>query len=217
LYILRSDTSHCFEVSCGRHHTIALDAKSQVWTFVSWGRPFRIDSPLLDCHSPVTTPIQVECGWSFSSILTRSGDVLVYWQGTGNIARLVLNHYDALRDQPESLARATADPFRLPTIPRLPDLPETGLSGEDSWEETKLIRIAALDNNIIGLTNKGHVLRYNQLNNDRVYTSGRWEYVRSYALDIALSRNDAIRYSYQSSARLRVSGSIPFSWTRVIA
>src|SRR5882762_2958403 len=162
---------HCFECSCGRYHTMALDAKLQVWTFVSWGRPFRLDSPLLDCHSLDTTPMQVECGWMYSSILTKSGDVLVYWQGTGDIEERIINHNNAVRDQPESLACATPDhtipcatwtmqanPFRLPAVPQVPDLPDTRLSEEERRRETKLIKIAALDNVIIGLTNKGHVL-----------------------------------------------------------
>ena len=74
-----------------------------------------------------------------------------------------------------------ADPVRLPPIPaeRLPVLPGTGLSQEDRDKETKLVKIASLDNNILGLTNKGHVLRYGELYGEETYRAGRWEYVRA--------------------------------------
>ena len=72
------------------------------------------------------------------------------------------------------------DPVRLPPIPfeSLPGLLHTGLAQEALEEETKLVKIAALDNNIIGLTNKGHVLRYGELHGENEYQQGRWEYVR---------------------------------------
>ena len=65
--------------SCGRFHTTAMDSKSDVWTFTSWGQPFRLGSKLVDKSTPDATPIQVKSGWGFSAVLTESGDVLVYW------------------------------------------------------------------------------------------------------------------------------------------
>ncbi|KAF7370577.1 RCC1/BLIP-II protein [Mycena sanguinolenta] len=60
-------------VSCGRFHAAALDFKGRVWNFTSWGRPFTLSSQHILRDS---RPIQVECGWSFCSLLTKSGEVL---------------------------------------------------------------------------------------------------------------------------------------------
>lgn len=72
-----------------------------------------------------------------------------------------------------------ADPVRLPPIPShdLPELGRTGLSSEELEEETKLVKIAGIDNCVIGLTNKGHLLRYDRLSGEEAYQQGRWEYV----------------------------------------
>lgn len=71
------------------------------------------------------------------------------------------------------------DPVRLPGIPvnSLPDLVHTGLSHDARQEETVLTKIAVTENSLIGLTNKGHVLRYTRLFNENSYLLGLWEYV----------------------------------------
>ena len=51
------------------------------------------------------------------------------------------------------------DPTRLPALPDLPDLPATGFVEEERSKETRLIKIAACDHWLIGLTNKGHILK----------------------------------------------------------
>lgn len=183
-----SNTGH----STGRIHSMVLDAKSTVWTFVNWGRPFRLLSPLLDCHAPDTTPLQIECDWTFCTILTKAGDVLVYWPYSGGLNRQIEQTETDLNQQGDKNAYPTedhcipcvttvieADPFRLPPIPTtLPDL-VNGLSEEERDAETRLIRIAAYDNTLVGLTNKGHVLKFANLANERIFRSTRWEYVSS--------------------------------------
>jgi SCF-associated factor 1 len=42
-----------------------------------------------------------------------------------------------------------------------------------------LIQIAAFDNNVVGLTNQGHVLKYGSLHSEVEVPNGRWEYVSS--------------------------------------
>ena len=172
---------------------MALDSKNQIWTFVNWGRPFRLDTPMLDCASPETTPIQAECGWSFSSILTQSGDVLVFWPSSGEIGRIYEEENDAMDERGDCHAYGTkdhlipcvtwslrADPLRIPRIPQLPELESTGISQEESLEATTLIKIAAFDNHLIGLTNKGHVLKFGDLSNENSFNrTTRWQYVRS--------------------------------------
>lgn len=72
------------------------------------------------------------------------------------------------------------DPVRLPSIP--PDLPrlvDTGLSSEELDEQTKLVRIACTDSALMGVTNKGHVLLYDHLGEERGCELGEWDYVRA--------------------------------------
>jgi len=66
-------------------------------------------------------------------------------------------------------------PTKLPSLPDLPDLPMTGLPEEEHRKETKLIKIVACSNSLIGLTNKGHVLKMGRLyGEDPIWV---WDYV----------------------------------------
>jgi SCF-associated factor 1 len=135
--------------------------------------------------------MQAECGWSFSSILTQSGDVLVFWPSSGEIGRIYDEENAAMDERGDCNAYGTedhripcvtwplrADPLRIPSIPQLPDLESTGLSPEERLEATTLIKIAAFDNHLIGLTNKGHVLKFGDLSNEHSFDrTTRWQYV----------------------------------------
>lgn len=72
---------------------------------------------------------------------------------------------------------ADLDPIRLPPLPTLPDL--DGEAGGNQ-QSTQLIKIAGMDNHLIGLTNKGHVLKFGSLHGESMVSRGSWEYV-SYA------------------------------------
>jgi len=155
------------DFSCGDIRVMTLDANSTVWSFETWGRPYRLISPLLDCSSPETTPIQIQCDSSFSAVFMGSGDVYA-WQAR-------LSGYEeamATFDQDESTRAIVPDggtvipchtwemnvnPVKLPIPPDLPDLPMTGLSEEERRKETRFIKIATFANGLVGLTNKGHV------------------------------------------------------------
>ena len=67
------------------------------------------------------------------------------------------------------------DPVKLPVLPDLPDLPVTGLPEEERRKETKLIKIAALSHCLVGLTNKGHVLKMDGLTDENAIPI--WSYV----------------------------------------
>ena len=165
------------DFSSGSSHAMTLDANSVVWTFMSWGRPFRIVSNLLDCSSLETTPVQIECGPNFSTVLTGSGDVLAWWPDMGAFR---CQDWEAVAKMHRDVSAKTIvpdddltipcrpweinmDPVKLPTLPGLPDLPATGLPDEERKKETKLIKIAACYNCLVGLTNKGHVLKLDRL------------------------------------------------------
>ena len=66
-------------------------------------------------------------------------------------------------------------PTRLPSIPPLPDLVNTG--DIKKADPTQLIQIAGFDNHIVGLTNNGHVLKFGSLHDETGVPRGRWEYV----------------------------------------
>ena len=159
---------------------MTLDANSTVWNFRSWGRPFRLASPSLDCSSPETTPLQIECGWAFSAVLTRSGDVYAWWPFNDTFQDRYRQTMDELDLDQSTKAivpeggtvipchtwEINKDPVKLPILPDLPDLPATGLPEGETRKETKLIKIAAFDNCLIGLTNKGHVLKIDGLTDE---------------------------------------------------
>jgi len=175
--------------SCSDNFTMTLDANSVVWTFMSWGRPFRLVSPLLDCSSSGTTPIQIECSKWFSAVLTRSGDVYVWWPTHGIIRHWYHEATERLDGDESTKAivpdggtvipchtlEIHEDPVKLPALPDLPELPGTGLSEEERGKETKLIKIAAMRYRLIGLTNKGHVLKTDGLYGED--NTRAWEYV----------------------------------------
>jgi len=175
---------------------MALDAKNQVWTFVNWGRPFRLDTPLLDCTSPETTPIQVVCGWLISFILTESGDVLFFspfFDENHEIRILYKEDNAAMDERGDCHAYPTsdncipcvhwslrADPMRTPHIPQLPELQDAGLTQEKS-KPTTLVKIAAFDAYVIGLTNKGHVLKFDASPAYSAVLTMRWQYLENFS------------------------------------
>ena len=63
------------------------------------------------------------------------------------------------------------NPMRLSPIPSLPKL------GEERDDVTKLVKIAGMDSFLIGLTNKGHVLKFGSLANESTTQTASWEYV----------------------------------------
>lgn len=171
--------------SCGRLHSSCLDTDNKVWTFVNWGRPFYLSSPILT--DPDYAPKQIECGWTFSSMLTKSGDVFVWWPFEGSLETLVQQKMREMDNETDKMAHPDGTsipcvpwevdlpPTRLPPIPSLPDLPDNGI--QEEGRTTELIQIAAFDNHIVGLTNLGHILKFDSLHNETGVPHGHWEYV----------------------------------------
>ena len=179
--------------SCGKSYAMTLDVNSTVWIFLNWGRPSRIVSPFLDCSSSKTTPVQVECGFRIFNILMESGDVYTWW-----LPMYLTSEFTAGLDYDESKRAIVPDGgtvipcytleinrnFRkLPKLPDLPDLPGTGLPEEERQKETKLVKIVAPGQGLVGLTNKGHVLKSNPLTYGEDYTP-HWYYVGESAQSI---------------------------------
>uniref|UniRef100_A0A8H8CHF2 Uncharacterized protein n=1 Tax=Psilocybe cubensis TaxID=181762 RepID=A0A8H8CHF2_PSICU len=175
-------------ISCGRLHSSFLDRTNKIWTCTNWGRPFWLSSPILT--DPDYAPKQVECGWMFSSLLTKSGAVFVWWPFSGSMGEAIQQKMEEMNSEGDKKAYATEDnlipcipwgvdimPTRLPPIPTLPELANT----TNTNTMTELIQIAAFDNHIVGLTNYGHVLKYGSLHDESGVPFGRWEYLPQFS------------------------------------
>jgi len=152
------------DLSCSPFRAMALDTNSTLWDFKTPERPYRLVSPLLECSSPETTPIQVQCTVVFSAVLMRSGDAYLWPMHNEDMVK----HRDESKKAivpddgtvvPCHTWEINVDLIKLPSLPDLPDLPMTGLPGEERRKKTKLIKIATCFTSVIGLTNKGHVLK----------------------------------------------------------
>lgn len=173
-------------ISCGRLHATTLDDQHHVWTFLSWGRPFRLITSAFEATSLDSTPALVESGWNFSAVLTKSGDVYVWWPFAAPLKDVIAAQNTAM-DAMDLKSHATEDDVipcstwelhEEPTmLPPLPQLPELSLG---STEPVKLVKLAALETRLIGLTNHGHVLSI-PVDSDVAVRSERWEYLPNFS------------------------------------
>lgn len=172
-------------ISCGRSHASSLDTSHRIWNFANWAHPFWLSSPVF--KDPDFKPVQIECGWMFSCVLTHSGDVLVWWPFSGEMDTRIqaarqpgnANTYaprkGAISCVPWEL---NLNPTRLPPMPALPDLTSGGSAEQ---KPTKLIQVAGLDKHLIGLTNQGHVLIFDSLDNEITVLRGGWQYLPEFS------------------------------------
>ena len=88
----------------------------------------------------------MECGWHFSSILTKTGDVFVWFTNDGDMKTRITDKMREMDSAGDKKAHPTEDgyipcvtwdleldPIRLPPLPALPELPDTGDSGCNLW------------------------------------------------------------------------------------
>ncbi|KAJ3569626.1 hypothetical protein NP233_g4934 [Leucocoprinus birnbaumii] len=175
-------------ISCGRLHSCALDSKNRIWNFVNWGRPFELSSPLLSQYG--SEPLQIECGWDFSSVLMTDGEVLVWWPSKGRLAEIIGEETEKFNTEDIGKAevrsgvipchtwKATSDPVLLPSLPPLPDISDVGESYEK--HPPKLVKIGGMNSHLVGLTNYGHVVIFRGLDHEEAM--GRdWEYLPEFS------------------------------------
>lgn len=176
-------------VSCGRLHASALDQNNKVWNFVNWGRPFRLDAPVLqDVQDPL---VQVESGWGFSSALTESGQIYVWWPFVAPLAQIIEDRMQEMNADPNNKALPTedheiqcsnfiVDSSTLSRLPGLPTLPVLTMTGEDIDRgiPPKIIQIAGLEHYLVAITDQGHVLKFGNLDSPPQVTTGHgtWEW-----------------------------------------
>ncbi|KZT50510.1 RCC1/BLIP-II protein [Calocera cornea HHB12733] len=154
-----SDSVKFRSVASGRSQFSALDSRGSVWTFRSWGRPYRLVSPHL------ARVEQIACGWDFSAALTATGEVYIWWPGNGEFARVGDEHEaaEARPRQPgrerEGIIEATgwemsAEPLELPSLGSLEDP-----RGQAATEPLKIVQIACGTDFVVALTNANQVLK----------------------------------------------------------
>ena len=171
---------------------MALDTESRIWMFLSWGRPFRLTTALLDATTPDSTPMQIECGWTFSAVLTQSGDVYIWITSQLREDDRFKSKMDEMNADKDKEAFATDDgeipcatwdydfnPFRVAPLPSLPNFANPG----STEQNVRLVKIAAMEHSLVGLTDKGHVLKYDDVQvTETGRLGGRWIYVSDYML-----------------------------------
>ncbi|KAI6041247.1 regulator of chromosome condensation 1/beta-lactamase-inhibitor protein II [Pisolithus marmoratus] len=169
-------------ISCGRLHATTLDENMHIWTFLSFGRPFRLVTPFLDVSSPQTSPHQVVSGWSFSATLTKTGGVYVWFPWGQQMSREIDQHNETMDQEGQSVDESEDvipcatwqlhhDPHILPDLPSLPSL-SNGVYTKD----IRLVKIAAMDHDLVGLTNQGHVMKF-CLHDGELSRWTTWEYL----------------------------------------
>ncbi|KZP09892.1 RCC1/BLIP-II protein [Athelia psychrophila] len=167
-------------LSCGRFHAACLDSEGKIWNLVNWGRPYRLVCDYITAAK--SKPVQIDCGWRFSSMLNKAGDVFIWFPFDERPWRAVTEHEAAnsakiLDINENEIPCATwdlhQDTFKLPP---LPDLPSLSASAE-SEDTVNLVKIAGFDNCLIGLTNHGHVLLFDQLASETSAKAGQWTYL----------------------------------------
>ncbi|KAG8718049.1 hypothetical protein FRC08_006083 [Ceratobasidium sp. 394] len=181
-------------LSVGRRHAILLDAHNDAWVLRSWGRPARLVTPALDNTRPETSVVQVAAGWDVCALLTQTGDVFVVFPFRGSFDQEVEARMpEAGGEQSEVLAQGGEvrcecwdvqhHPTRLPALPRLPVLHPSTDATEDA--PPRLVKIAAGEHFVVGLTDGGHVLKLNlptsneaELHQSIVHGNLQWDYVR---------------------------------------
>ncbi|KIM29531.1 hypothetical protein M408DRAFT_328777 [Serendipita vermifera MAFF 305830] len=166
-------------ISCGRGCSMALDQQGKVWCFESWGRPFLFEPNAFDPSHPDNAIIQVNCGWTFMAALNASGAVFV-WSVFEDLVRNAIifrdrelvthgrnTHSPAVDGviQCQTWIMRGIEPRRLPELPTLPKL----TNGAEP--QHRLVKIAAGDGFIVGLTNGGHVVKIS------MHPNSNWEYL----------------------------------------
>ncbi|KZS90777.1 RCC1/BLIP-II protein [Sistotremastrum niveocremeum HHB9708] len=185
---------------CSRSFALAMDQNHQIWTFMSWGRPYRLTS---DSLSPDNARIvQIECGWNFGAVLTDEGQVLIWWPESGAFGEALeestrlfdsqIAENDAMRCKAvNGVVKCMPWDLNLGpvSLPRLPNSlpPLRPIPNDDAL---KLVKIAAGENFIIGLTNAGHVLTIG-LDDEGLRPSGSWEYLPNFCDGTKVRENGA--------------------------
>ncbi|KAG9103248.1 hypothetical protein FRC06_011629 [Ceratobasidium sp. 370] len=193
-------------LSVGRRHAVLLDAQNDPWVLRSWGRPARLVAPALDKTQPETTVVQIAAGWDVCALLTQTGDAFVVFPFRGSFDQEAQARMpEAGGEQREVLAQdgevrcecwdVLHHPTRLPALPSLPTLHRpTDATAQDA--PPRLVKVAAGEQFIVGLTDGGHVLKLSlptsneaELHQAIVHGNLQWDYLPRFC-DVVHVRNE---------------------------
>ncbi|KAG9127297.1 hypothetical protein FRC07_014967 [Ceratobasidium sp. 392] len=198
-------------LSVGRRHSVLLDARNDTWVLRSWGRPARLVAPVFDNERSETSVLQIAAGWDVCAFLTQTGDVFVVFPFRGSFDQDAQSRMaEAGGEQSEVLAQngevrcecwdIQHHPTRLPALPSgLPVLhpPKDATAAQDV--PPKLVKIAAGEDFIVGLTDGGHVLKLdiptsNEAELQQIISRGnlQWNYVSLIVLPSLSSSADRV-------------------------
>ena len=150
-------------------NSIAIDIKGNVWIIICPDHPFLLKSDLINNGHADSTPIQVVCNYYYSAILTRSGDVYIVYPFDEYVRKEHKKHCEesetGLEIEGNRISCKTwklkCELYKLREIGDLPELDQRhGSPGNKS--PPKIISIAATDNFLVGLTDKGYILHIKQ-------------------------------------------------------
>lgn len=168
-----------------------LDTHQDIWIVQAWGSPARLVAPVFDGAHPESTVAQVDAGWDVCAFLTQTGDAFVVFPFHGSFNAEVETHLTQPGGEQREILREGNQvpcqcwniqhhPTKLPALPN--NLPALGTNAVDA--PPKLIKIAAGDGFVVGLTDGGHVLKLDLRTNDesalREMVSNdrlQWDYV----------------------------------------
>lgn len=117
----------------------------------------------------------------------QDGEVYVWWPCSDPISTAVNNQFETWDKEHKNRAVASENSipcatwdlsvelFRLPGLPPL--LPLLDSDDEEADREITIVKLACFDCHLVALTNKGHVLKYNTLEDPITAQTGAWAYV----------------------------------------
>ncbi|PAV22793.1 RCC1 BLIP-II [Pyrrhoderma noxium] len=173
-------------IASDNFNSIAIDIKGNVWIIICPDHPFLLKSDLINNGHADSTPIQVVCNFYYSAILTRSGDVYIVYPFDEYVTKAHEKHCEesgtGLEIEGNRISCKTWKlKYELYKLREIGDLPELD-QRHGSKSPSKIISIVAMYKFLIGLTDKGHVLKINQFDSSSKtrIKDENWVYIEKY-------------------------------------
>ncbi|BGP31748.1 hypothetical protein JCM10296v2_003522 [Rhodotorula toruloides] len=146
------------QIEAGRGHVVMLAEDGEVWEMRTFGRVFEVRDEagrwgaVSEAGDVGRQVAQVEAGWDHSAVLTRDGEVFVWWQPALDVlSQAAAEAGDMSLKSPTT--EGVAFPLSLDTL-KAPPLPSTSRPNDHN---EKLTLIACGEDFVIGLSNFSNV------------------------------------------------------------
>ncbi|SPO29825.1 related to SAF1 - protein involved in proteasome-dependent degradation [Ustilago trichophora] len=201
---LMNDVPRIQSLSGGRCHAVALTQDHEILEWRAWGTIWKLEGlpssitdpppppPSFDhlhgqLHTPAKSNIkQLEAGWSFSTVLTHTGEVWLWFSDWlaeafesryyGRDERAAMMHAEPPGHENQKVFLLTVTPLRLPPIIfEEGDLEQEQEQQQQQQSPSKIIQISAGEDFIIALTESGTIHRIDlHLSNPTGDAAGRF-------------------------------------------